>query len=433
MTLEQCIAKYTTVPGVPNTGLASESTQHLLVYALAIGLTIFAIGIIFWKYSTRHSTKNSKLSNSLNRTSPKTPLLALALVGSLAAGFATISQQVSADSIPAECEQYVSQGDSGSDTGNTGNNNTDDNDGDNSDGDNGNTDNNTIVSGASIQSITTDQCQALPVYDSTNPEAIRTVTDSRGGTTQTYEIAKLADNNCWMLANLKLGSTTGTTTLTPADSDVASNFTLPRLYGGTEWGDETDTWDATYRSADPADTDDHYSYDYPRAYGPVTGDTGTGETNYGYLYNWSAVTAGESTTSHDETAGDASNSICPAGWRLPRSGYADTSNWPSYQGPFATNDFANLDIAFGGTGTVAYNGEANIAKWQYTGPFKGVFSGSWYGGFNGQSSYGLLWSSSANPGHYSYAFNASFGPDYVTPGDKDSWRDSGFGVRCLLN
>ena len=70
MTLEQCIAKYTTVPGVPNTGLASESTQHLLVYALAIGLTIFAIGIIFWKYSTRHSTKNSTLSNSLNRTSP---------------------------------------------------------------------------------------------------------------------------------------------------------------------------------------------------------------------------------------------------------------------------------------------------------------------------------------------------------------------------
>ena len=430
MTLEQCIAKYTAVPGVPNTGLASESTQHLLVYALAIGLTIFAIGIIFWKYSTRRSTKNSKLSNSLHRTSPKTPLLALALVGSLAAGFATISQQVSADSIPAECQQYVDQGDSGNNTGNNnaGNNNADDND---SDGDNGNTDDNTIVSGASIQSITTAQCQALPIYDSTNSEAIRTVVDTRGGQTQTYEIAKLADNKCWMLANLKLGSTIGTTTLTPADSDVASTFTLPRLYGGTNWGDETDTWDATYQSADPDDTDDHRSRDYPRAYGPVTGDTGTGETNYGYLYNWSAVTAGESTTSHDETAGDASNSICPAGWRLPRSGYADTSSWP-FQGPFATNDFANLDIAFGGTGTVAYNGEANIAKWQYTGPFKSVFSGNWYGEFGDQSSYGYLWSSSAYPDSSYDAFYAYFDPGNVNPGDSNS-RYLGFGVRCLLN
>ena len=406
MTLEQCIAKYTAVPGVPNTGLASESTQHLLVYALAIGLTIFAIGIIFWKYSTRRSTKNSKLSNSLHRTSPKTPLLALALVGSLAAGFATISQQVSADSIPAECQQYVDQGDSGNNTGNNnaGNNNADDND---SDGDNGNTDDNTIVSGASIQSITTAQCQALPIYDSTNSEAIRTVVDTRGGQTQTYEIAKLADNNCWMLANLKLGGSSSIT-LTPSDSDVTTNWTLPAL------------------------TTSGSSYDDPYVYGPVTGDTGTGETNYGYLYNWSAVTAGESTTSHNETAGDASNSICPAGWRLPRSGYADTSNWP-YQGPFATNDFANLDIAFGGTGAVAYNGEANIAKWQYTGPFKGVFSGSWYGGFDGQSSYGYLWSSSANPDNSYNAFHAYFRLDYVGPGDSSGGRSNELGVRCLLN
>ena len=405
MTLEQCIAKYTAVPGVPNTGLASESTQHLLVYALAIGLTIFAIGIIFWKYSTRRSTKNSKLSNSLHRTSPKTPLLALALVGSLAAGFATISQQVSADSIPAECQQYVDQGDSGNNTGNNnaGNNNADDND---SDGDNGNTDDNTIVSGASIQSITTAQCQALPIYDSTNSEAIRTVVDTRGGQTQTYEIAKLADNNCWMLTNLKLGGSSSIT-LTPADSDVTTNWTLPAL------------------------TTSGSSYDDPRVYGPVAGDTGSGETNYGYLYNWSAVTAGESRTSHDKTAGDASNSICPAGWRLPRSGYADTSSWP-FQGPFATNDFANLDKAFGGTGTVAYNGEANIAKWQYTGPFKSVFSGIWSGEFYDQSSYGYLWSSSASPDTSNFAFIAGFGPGYVGPGDGLD-RDYGFGVRCLLN
>ncbi len=126
-----------------------------------------------------------------------------------------------------------------------------------------------IANNSPIQDITSAQCQALPTFTGSNNEAVRTVTDNRGGTTRTYEIAKLADGKCWMLTNLKLGSTSGTITLTPADSDVASNFTLPQL--------------TTSGSPD---------YDNPRAYGPIPGDTGSGATNYGYFYNWSAATAG---------------------------------------------------------------------------------------------------------------------------------------------
>ena len=112
-----------------------------------------------------------------------------------------------------------------------------------------------------------------------------------------------------MLDNLKLGSTSSPLTLTSADTNIASNFILPQL--------------TTTGTPD---------FDNPAAYGPVPG-----ATNYGYLYNWSAATAGESRTSHDETEGDAPYSICPANWRLPIGG-ADINTGV----PLPANEFNEL-------------------------------------------------------------------------------------------
>ena len=92
-------------------------------------------------------------------------------------------------------------------------------------------------------------------------------------------------------------------------------------------------------------------------------------------------------------------------------------------------DFADLDKAFGGTGQSAYSGEANIAKWQNTGPFKGDLSGFWSGSFGDQGSVGYWWASSANPDDSNYAFNANIDPDEVNPGDNNNDRNNGFGVR----
>ena len=260
-----------------------------------------------------------------------------------------------------------------------------------------------IANNTPIQDITSAQCQALPVYTGTNNDALRTVTDNRDGTTRSYRIAKLADNKCWMLDNLKLGKTTGTTTLTPANTNIATNFTLPQLI-----------------------TTGSTSFDIPTASGPVPGDTGSGATNYGYLYNWSAATAGETQATMPAGSGNAQYSICPKNWRLPTAGYnADNSN--------TVGDFPDLDRAFGGTGQYAYSGEANIAKWQNAGPFKGVFSGYWYGSFNDQGSYGYWWSSSTNPDYSSLAFDAYVYPGEVSPGDGGNGRYDGLGVRCLLN
>ena len=254
---------------------------------------------------------------------------------------------------------------------------------------------------ATLQSFTTAQCNNLPTYNGTNEEAVITLHDPRGAG-QDYQVAKLADNNCWMLDNLKLGSTSGTLTLTPADTNIASTLTLPQLTDNA-----------------PMDTqeDQDNLFDTPFVFGPVPGDTGSGETNYGYLYNWSAATAGESRESHDENAGDALYSICPANWRLPTGG--------------SGGEFSTLDIAWGGTGEGSWDGEPNIAQWNYNGAFKGVFSGYWYGEFDVQGDYGYFWSASAYPGDAGIAFYAGFNETGVNPAD-GVYRVAGFSVRCLL-
>lgn len=252
-----------------------------------------------------------------------------------------------------------------------------------------------IANGDPMQSMTSNQCSALTTFTGSNEEAVMTLTDSRGGTERTYRVAKLADGNCWMLDNLKLGSTSGAITITPSDSDVVSNFDLPPIQGA---GAATD-------------------FNNPYVYGPVTGDSGEGATNYGYLYNWTAATAGAG------LADNAPYSICPARWRLPTVSPDDEfamlnarMNHPS----------ASVPSASGGNGF--------YQNWQHSGPFKGVFSGRYSGtNFNSQGSYGRLWSSSPNTSIATYAFYASFSTSGASMGNSAGTRSNGFGVRCLLN
>ncbi len=54
----------------------------------------------------------------------------------------------------------------------------------------------------------------------------RDLIDNRDG--KSYQVTKLADGKCWMTENLALGNPDSTMTLTPDDSDVFSDFTLPK-------------------------------------------------------------------------------------------------------------------------------------------------------------------------------------------------------------
>ncbi len=370
------------------------------------------------------------------------------------------------------------------------------------------TDNEPIIppTPTTMQGMTQSYCQNnMTIYDGSNPSAILTLTDARGSN-QTYQVAKLADNNCWMLNNLKLGSTSGTTLLTPQDSNIASDFTLPQLYSGSDpshanldtpeayniptalrvtsgWNQSTSgTWSLnittpistavgpfahdvdgdtvatalttavgqTVTTSRSSQLDGNgttaFTWSALDSSWNITIDTSnlvqndgpgistakvTSSDDYGYLYNWSSATAGESRTSHDENAGNAPYSICPKNWRLP-IGVADTNTGE----PLPTNEFNELNAKMAGfpngqDPTYLSNYYTYYQNWQPTGPFKGTFAGYWNEGFDGQGDFGGLWSSSAFPGTADYAFSALFNSDYVSPGDYGD-RAYGIGVRCLL-
>ena len=124
---------------------------------------------------------------------------------------------------------------------------------------------------------------------------ITTLVDTRDG--KTYKVGKLLDGNCWMQENLRLGSETQSYELTPDNSNVQTNWTLPNMSKNASWAGS--------------------SYDVPRLYPDDAQDSAS--NYYGYYYNFNAVTAGtDDGTSEREVAGD----ICPKGWSLP-------SNYPS--------------------------------------------------------------------------------------------------------
>ena len=115
-----------------------------------------------------------------------------------------------------------------------------------------------------------------------------------------YYIQKLADGKCWMLDDLSLGGDEATL-LTPSDTNIESNYTLP------------------------ASVSDIGSYTEPQLY---SGFKGTivryegGRGKIGTYYNYCAATAGTYCEDPDELTNwtGPTNDICPAGWRMPTGG-----------------------------------------------------------------------------------------------------------------
>ena len=107
----------------------------------------------------------------------------------------------------------------------------------------------------------------------------KTLVDTRDN--NTYTISKLADGKCWMTQNLRIAGTT----ITPSDSNVTTNYTIPA-----------------------SSISGFNAYDTSAAYV----DSGSG------FYNWYTATAGTGTQSM--SSGNNSVSICPKGWRLPTGG-----------------------------------------------------------------------------------------------------------------
>ena len=105
---------------------------------------------------------------------------------------------------------------------------------------------------------------------------------------KTYTVTRIADGNIWMTENLNIA---GGTELTPALSNLATNYTLPT---SSDTGFDSDTGTYVYNSSNTECSESNLS---------VPCDS---------YYSYRVATAG----SAPET-GDAPYDICPKGWRMP--------------------------------------------------------------------------------------------------------------------
>jgi len=269
-----------------------------------------------------------------------------------------------------------------------------------------------------------------------------TATDSRDG--QEYAVCKLADGHIWMQNNLKLGSTAGTMALTPADTNIASNWTLPMIDNGVTSYDydipRLYAYEGTFTDWDPSspnyeqeitiNSDDTFSVDGGT---PESIDISS-RYFFGYHYNWCAATAEGTASGGSDTCTpdyimpeDATGDICPLNWRMPRGGYMGDPDNEFDQLNAKMAGFAdNQDSAYQSSYWEYYQ------NWQFNSSFRGVFAGGrngpdWYN----QGNFGFWWSSTRNPDNSNSAFNLYVNPWYVHP---DNYLDRfyGFTVRCLL-
>ncbi len=258
------------------------------------------------------------------------------------------------------------------------------------------------------------------------------LTDTRDG--KKYWVTKLADGNCWMTQNLDLDLSTSKA-LTPDDSDVSSNWTPANntLTDGTQTTtDYTAVWSwnlGDYVLTTPnagtscgtsgiSNFGDCTSVGFQSVAGmtPMTdgnatdvisGNTYNAHYHVGNHYTWNAATAG---TGGTITSAEATDSICPKGWRLPTS--------------TSSGEYQALMNAYGISSNTAGSTALVSAPLYFV---RGGYVDS--GSLRNAGYYGFYWSSTAYSST-SVAYDLYFGSGGVYP-SYNSNRYRGFSVRCL--
>ena len=225
-----------------------------------------------------------------------------------------------------------------------------------------------------LADITTMQQMTQQICSNSKVGDTKTLTDTRDN--NTYSIRKHEDGNCWMTQNLRL---TGEKTLTPADSDVKSNYTLP--------ASSVSGFDSTNNYANQM----YYAGD---------------ETNGAYS-SWTAATAGTGDASL--TKGEAPSSVCPKGWKLPPN-----SGRGSYAEFVAATGIANNAAGSTKIRSAPYN--FSYAGFVYDNALNNVGSNGYY------------WSRTAYSSDNAY--NLVFDSSNVLPASSHA-RYDGFSVRCV--
>ena len=259
------------------------------------------------------------------------------------------------------------------------------------------------------------------------------LTDERDG--NTYAVAKLADNKCWTIENLRLADKdasnndielSSTNTHSPSlpltnswwyssDNDSDTKSTSNHLSATTDptitaWC-TTDSSKCGNQSMLATNNTTLFTNNTSSSY-----DASSNVYSYGNYYNWYSATAGSGKYGSSYGQGyEAPGDICPAGWHLPTGGSASA-------------EFGALDVAMGGTGASQSTTEASN-RWRiYPNNFvySGVVAGSSVGNRN---SHGHYWSSSA--GTSSVAYYLYLSSSYVNPDTCFSNKYYGWMARCV--
>ena len=322
-----------------------------------------------------------------------------------------------------------------------------------------------------LQDFTTSDCNALTKADFNTttgvitPGSVIALTDKRDD--EVYTIAKLADDNCWMIENLRLESA-GTLGNNKNDSSV-TNQSLSQGYGGTTgtYGNfvglanpesanfsnvttansiyksdgSGDVFDSANNTLEDIGTSNYPAYRLPRYnsnntqsliesstytqnYANVTSPSGSGTFpganlySYGNYYTWAAAMAnttyysGYSGTSGSDAAG---TSLCPTNWHLPSSGTT-------------TQEFGTLSQRYGGKGSD--QNSSVISNRFRTFPNNFLYSGVFYGSSaRNRGSDGYYWSRSAYG--YGSSYNLLLSSTYLNP-SSNGYKYGGLSVRCLI-
>ncbi len=251
-----------------------------------------------------------------------------------------------------------------------------------------------------------------------------------------YWVAKLKDGNCWMTQNLDFDVPAE---LSEASSDVVGENVSTGIISATSISAWTSNSASANYYADPGD----FVYSYPgheqAAYGICNEVTALdnkkcegyfsevdqdSDMHYhiGNFYTYSAATVrtGDNLTM---TSGHAPHSICPAGWKLPISGWNAASSSPITN----SGSFGGLLSAYSWTSDDTMS-SAIGPNGIYNEPLYFIYGGFLLGGSLNHGGYiGNYWSASPYILGSSYLLNFT---DSVQPAYSDV-RYRGRSIRCL--
>ncbi len=235
-----------------------------------------------------------------------------------------------------------------------------------------------------MQEMTPEVCKAVEIG------ATGSLEDTRDGSV--YKVSKLNDGRCWMTQNLRLDLTEAGIATAAGSDNLAADFPAEAITSAEKF---TNNNDAAQFSKGPTIINESYPGD-GKGYQP----------EYGYYYSWCAATGG--TCEGVSTDGDnASGSICPKGWRLPKSGSGTTNDFAIMGG--ITSNVTKDTNYWGSAKNISFSGNTltvNGSTWIAAGDVN-------TGGLVNPGSDGRYWSSTASSStdaYYLYFYGGNFDP-----------------------